>query len=106
MFRIIRETFQTTRAVCAMTRDFFVRWFLPLHSDDEPDDETPPDRGSLGWNWDDDEHEDERQARPMIGMADDPHDGSADSPPAIPPSDAGVELPGDVGDAPPTGDRA
>jgi hypothetical protein len=55
MFRFIRETFDTVRALLAMARDFFVRWFLPLHSDDEPDAEAEEAAGHLGWNWGDNE---------------------------------------------------
>ena len=98
MFRIIRETFQTIRALCAMIREFFVRWFLPLHSDDEPDDEPSSNGGYLGWNWENDEDA-EGEARPMIGLLEDAPDRPEDDAADITASDEGGEVPGVDGES-------
>lgn len=67
MFARIRETWRTLRAIWRFCADFFRRWFLPLHSDDEDDEEENGER-MLGWRWDDDD-EDETGPEPEQGTA-------------------------------------
>ena len=57
MFRFLRETWETLRALAAMVRQFFVKWFLPLHSDGEDDDDEPRE---IAW-FDDEARPEETQ---------------------------------------------
>ena len=57
MFQKVRDAWMTVGAMGKMSADFFRRWFLPLHSDDDDDGEE--ESRFLGWSWDDvDEEED------------------------------------------------
>ena len=47
MFRFLRETWETLHAIAVLLRHFFVKWFLPLHSDE--DEEEEEERASGGW---------------------------------------------------------
>lgn len=58
MKNLMLEGWATIKAVGMMIREFFVRWFLPLHTEEDP--EAPEDR----WEWEDPK----RSADPPVGV--------------------------------------
>jgi len=44
MFKAIGEIWVTIYAVCAGLKRFFVQWFMPLHSDENDNEETSEDK--------------------------------------------------------------
>lgn len=89
--KLIREFWLTLRAAAKLVRDFFVRWFLPLHTEDE-EPVAPEDR------WE----EDEEIAHEAGAGEESPEPTEAD----IPSPDAGERSPASPSVpviAPPTG---
>ncbi len=67
MFKRIHDTWETLRALWAMTSSFFVRYFLPLHSDDDPeedDEESGSGTGLFRLDWGDDSDDETPRALP------------------------------------------
>ena len=55
MFRLLREAYLTVKALISLIRDFFVKWFLPLHMEEEDAaEETSTRRQAAGPMTEDD----------------------------------------------------
>jgi hypothetical protein len=98
MFRFVRDLWETLCAVVSLMRRFFVKWFLPLHVDDEEDDDEPR---TVNWFDSDDEEQD---MKPVADTVPRQIESSPAFPPPLPESQA--ETGSETGDeAPDLGER-
>lgn len=77
---LIRETWLTINAVLVLVRDFFVRWFLPVHGDEEPELDD-------GWDFEDSETDGGRSLLSEFPESDEDRYASRDEAPPPPAED-------------------